>query len=180
MKNGKVAIAELPRYGNGIVLAERAFAHALTPMAILASYPDSHDKDSRHIEIAMQHYLIARQLNDDMHDWVKDMQAGQASYVVTAILRDINVKQGTHDLDSLVREMQKCFRRKTMPNVCQCMLRNISLSRRHFAVSGLLQATNDIYALLDSLELSARHSLDIRAKGQALASISPSQTTGHR
>jgi hypothetical protein len=173
VQGDQVMIAELPRYGKCTVLAERAFAHALTPMAILASHPNGLYKNSRHIEIAMRHYLIARQLNDDLHDWAKDMRVGQASYVVTAILRDMKVKQGTHNLDTLLREMQKRFRRKTMPKVCQCMLRHISLSRRHFAASGLLQATNDVYVLLDNLELSARHSLDIRAKGRALTGISP-------
>jgi hypothetical protein len=168
----KITIAELPKYGQCTVLAARAFAHALTPMAVLAHSPKGAKQPRHHIEIAFQHYLIARQLNDDLHDWVKDMQAGQASYVVTAILRDMRVKYGVYNLDTLLPTMKRCFRRTTMPKVCQRMLWHIDVSRQHFAKSQLLQATNDIYLLLDSLELSAQQSLDKRAKSQALASIS--------
>jgi hypothetical protein len=173
IQDHNVAIAKLPRYGKCTVLAARAFAYALTPMAILAHLPDGLPKGSRQIEIAFQHLLIARQLNDDLHDWVKDMQAGQASYVVTAILRDMRIKNGAHDLNALLPAMQRRFRRTTMPKVCRTMLCHISLSRQHFAKSRLLQNTNDIYLLLDNLELSAHHSMERRAKSQALADISP-------
>ncbi|MEK7152646.1 MAG: hypothetical protein AAB834_01755 [Patescibacteria group bacterium] len=168
---GRVSIAGLPKYGNCTILAARAFAHALTPMAILAQYSPNSAKKWRHIETAFHHYLIARQLNDDLHDWLKDMQAGQASYVVTAILRDMRVKYDVHTLDTLLPAMQKCFRRTTMPKVCQRMLWHVATSRRHFAKSRLLQATNDIYLLLDRLELSAQHSMDRHAKSRTLTGI---------
>lgn len=170
--NGRIGITELPRYGKRTILAARAFAHALTPMAILALYSASESKRSL-IEIAFRHYLIARQLNDDLHDWVKDMQAGQASYVVTAILRDMHVRHDGYNLDALLSDMRRCFRRTTMPKVCQCMLRHIALSKQYFTQSQLMHPTNDIYLLLDNLELSARHAMDKRAKSQALAGINP-------
>lgn len=172
VRGGKIKITALPRYGRRTILATRAFAHALTPMAILALCSTSATKQS-HIEIAFRHYLIARQLNDDLHDWAKDIQAGQASYVVTTILRDMRVKHDEYDLDALLPAMQRCFRRTTMPKVCQHMLRHITLSKQHFAKSQLLQPANDIYRLLDDLELSAHHAMDRRAKSQALAGINP-------
>ena len=171
MHDGKVAIAELPKYGKCTVLAARSFAHALTPMAVLAEYAPHSAKKMRHIETAFQHYLIARQLNDDLHDWVKDMQAGQASYVVTAILRDLRVKNDVYDLSTLMPAMQRCFRGATMSKICQRMLWHIAQSRQHFIKSQLLQPSNDIYILLDNLELSAHHSMDKQAKSQALANI---------
>jgi hypothetical protein len=153
------------------VLAARSFAHALTPMAVLAEYAPHSVKKMHHIETAFQHYLIARQLNDDLHDWVKDMQAGQASYVVTAILRDMRVKNDVYDLTALMPAMQRCFRGATMSKICQRMLWHITLSRQHFIKSQLLQPSNDIYILLDNLELSAHHSMDKQAKSQALANM---------
>jgi len=168
---GSVTITELPKYGRCTVLATRAFAHALTPMAILAQHTPCSVKQSRHIETAFQHYLIARQLNDDLHDWVKDMQVGQASYVVTAILRDMRIDNEVYDLGVLLPAMQKCFRRTTLPKVCQRLLWHITLSRQQFAKSRLLQKQNDIYLLLDNLEQSAQQSLDKHAKCQTLADI---------
>lgn len=167
----RVTIAELPEYGNCMVLASRALAHALTPLAILAQCSPDYIKKSRHIELAFRHYLIARQLNDDMHDWCKDVQAGQATYVVTAILRDMLVKHDAYSLDALLPAMQSCFRHTTMPKICQRMQRHITASRRHFGESRLLRPPNGIYQLLDNLELSVRNSMDKRAKGQAMMSI---------
>lgn len=167
VQDGSVVITELPKYGNCTVLAKRAFAHALTPMAILAQHARENAKQLHHIESAFRHYLIARQLNDDMHDWLKDMQAGQASYVVTTILRDMHVKQGRYDLDKLLPAMQGCFRRTTMLKVCERMLWHITAARQHFAKSQLLRVTNDVYLLLDTLELSARKSMDTYAKSKA-------------
>jgi len=176
IQDGWVAVTELPRYGRCKVLAARAFAHALPPMAILAQHSPRHSaKKSRYIEMAFQHYLIARQLNDDLHDWIKDMQAGQASYVVTAILRDMRIENEAYDMEVLLPAMQKCFRRTTMPKICKRMLWHIDLSKQQFAKSRLLQRINDIYPLLDTLEQSAQQSLDRRAKSQALGRISSAQ-----
>ena len=162
---GKVGIGRLPRYGNRAMLASRSFAHALTPMAVLAKHfvsPGS--AQARLIESAFRHYLIARQLNDDMYDWLEDMQSGQATYVATAILRDMRVKPGAYHLRSLLPAMQKHFRHTTMPQICQRILWHIDMSRHKFVKSKLLRTKNDIYVLLDNLELSVRNSLDTQSK----------------
>jgi hypothetical protein len=169
--DGRVAISELPRYGRGTILAKRAFAHALTPMAILTLYSANAPEKSRHIKNAFRYYLIARQLNDDLHDWDKDMQAGQASYVVTAILRNMRIRQDSYTMDELLPLMRRCFRRTTMPKICQRILLHIALSRKHFAESQLLHANNDVYLLLDNLEQSAHDAMDKQLKSQALAGI---------
>jgi hypothetical protein len=140
-------------------------------MAILAHYLPVGCRQWQHIETAFRHYLIARQLNDDMHDWAKDMQAGQASYVVTAILRSMRVDRGTYDLDELLPAMQKHFRYTAMLKICQQIQYHIDQSRHYFVQSQLLQPVSELHLLLDNLELSVRCSLDKRTKSQALACI---------
>ena len=163
----RVTITDLPYYRTGAMLAARSFAHALAPMVILAQTSHGSPR-ARYIESGFRHYLIAWQLDDDMRDWQEDMQAGQASYVVTAILRDMRMKPGEYSLHALLSTMQKYFRLTTMPKVSWRILRHIDMSRRAFAKSQLLRPSNDIYALLDGIEQSVDHSLDKRAKMQAL------------
>ncbi|HEX9153493.1 MAG TPA: hypothetical protein VF809_01605, partial [Candidatus Saccharimonadales bacterium] len=172
VQDGAVTITKLPRYGRGAVLAQRAFAHALTPMAILALDSSNDPKKILHIESAFKNYLIARQLNDDVRDWADDIAAGQASFVVAAILRDMRIGRGTYDLSVLLPAMRRCFRRVTAKKMCKHMLRHVAMSRRHFAESQLLRASNDIYTLLDALESSARHSMDKCIKAKAISGYS--------
>jgi len=161
----KIEIGKLPRYGQRANLASRSIAHTLAPMAVLwQQAPTGKSADKHHIKAAFTHYLIARQLSDDLHDWVDDVKAGQASYVVTAILRDIRAKPGTYSVKRLLPTMQKSFRRTVLPKVCQYILRHVVASRQEFIKSELLHTDNNFYSLLDRLEVVARYSLDMRAK----------------
>jgi len=172
-----ITITQLPNYNQCIALATRSLAHALGPMALLMTQST---KNIRRIESAFRHYLIARQLNDDLHDWLKDIQSGQISYVVAAILRDLKVKPGTYVFEMLVPAMQKCFRQKTMMQVCRQIRRHTAASKRDFIKSDLLRPVNSIYALLDGLELSVQDSLDQQAKAQAFARMQNSVFGVHR
>jgi hypothetical protein len=174
VKSGKVVITHLPDYNGCATLAARSFAHALGPMAILAWQSSG---NAQRIESAFRHYLIARQLNDDLHDWLEDIQAGQASYVVTAILRDLNIKPGTYRLSALVPSMQRCFRQTTMPRICRHILLHTKMSKHAFTKSCLLRADNHVYVLLHALELSVQHSLDTYAKAK---SFTPLQSNPNR
>jgi hypothetical protein len=64
--------------------------------------------------------------------------------------------------------MQKRFRRTTVLKIIEHIRTHITLARQAFAESLLMRDTNDIYSLLDTLELSAARSLDKRSKGQVL------------
>lgn len=162
-----ITIAALPKYGKCATLAARSFAHALGPLAVLSRHTPI-TPQMRCIQNAFKHYLIARQLNDDMRDWLRDIQKGHASYVVTAILRDMRRKPGTYAVPTLLPIMQKQFRQKTMPKVCQRILRHIAIARQAFSQSDLLRPTSSIYLLLDNVEASVQRSLATHAKAQAL------------
>jgi len=163
-----IIIIQLPKYGKCTVLATRSFAHALGPMAVLAHHTQSTAKKIRYIEAAFRHYLIARQLSDDIYDWPDDIQAGSASYVVTMILRDMRLQPGTYTLSILLTAMRKQFRHTTMIRTCELALNHVRAARRSFAKYELLQTSNSIYTFLDDLELSLHYSLDQHTKACAL------------
>lgn len=77
----------LPNYQDLHQLAERSFGHALSCLAILwrAGYPDN-TQEFQLTQHFFTHYLIARQLNDDAHDWKTDLQAGRLTAVICQLL----------------------------------------------------------------------------------------------
>lgn len=149
----QAVIGLLPRYGALQRLAQRSLGHALTPLGVLASVgipPTS--PAAQQLLRALKHYLIARQLHDDLHDWETDLRAGQCSYVVACILAGLHSMPGPQPLDELVPRMRHEFWHHTLPAVGQLLLRHVTLARRDIERSGLLTPSNNIMQLLDTLE----------------------------
>lgn len=105
----------LPVYADMGVLADRAGGHiagaCLVAEQLLAS--------SEYItfEQALRHYLIAKQYNDDIHDWKQDLMAGRITPVVAMILSDAGLTHGTHHFDLLLPRAEEVFYRTTFARV---------------------------------------------------------------
>lgn len=165
LKGNTIAVAQLPDYGDRMQLAARSFAHALAPLAVMRQQLIPATVDN-HIKMAFRHYLIARQLSDDMHDWYKDMKAGHASYVVATILRDMQIGVGDYELAPLLSRMQRHFRQSTMLQISNNMLFHLEAARQYFKEGQLLTSVNDVYGLLNILEQSTKAALDTYFKGR--------------
>jgi hypothetical protein len=69
--------------------ADRAMGHALGPLALLSSLGISHDASDMKATIDFfRHYLIIRQLNDDAHDFEKDIKKGHINAINAWTVRD--------------------------------------------------------------------------------------------
>ncbi|HSX16516.1 MAG TPA: hypothetical protein VLH86_00240 [Patescibacteria group bacterium] len=149
----RIIIPELPRFGDLSRLAERSYGHMLTPLAILmlAGYP-ADSKKAAHVKNALHHYLIARQLQDDLHDWEDDFRGGRATAVVAEVLRSARILPGEYDIAELLPRMQRQFWQLVLPLVCTRTERHLALSRKAMQSSRLLQADGPFYALMDRLE----------------------------
>jgi hypothetical protein len=140
---------KLPRYGNRMKLAERSLGHSLTPIAVLLQSSQTlHSPSVRALHKAFRHYLIARQLDDDAHDWQVDFGNGHISYVVAEILRKAQPPK-----------MQSEFWYHTLPQVCETMRGHITAARQELAKVPLLKSDNAIVQLLDGLETSVQSTL---------------------
>jgi hypothetical protein len=76
----------VPAHRTISVLAEKSLGHALGPMIIMtkAGYtPNSASFQA--MESFFIHYLITRQLNDDAHDWEKDLSEGRVNAAIAPI-----------------------------------------------------------------------------------------------
>lgn len=78
---------KLPDFGDNSVLAYKSLGIALTPVAILFCL--GYKANSAEIRLTIKffkHYLIARQLNDDAHDWEDDLKMNHLTPVVSSII----------------------------------------------------------------------------------------------
>lgn len=169
VKGGWINIKKTPDYGNLMMLARRAHPHILAPIATLSGVIPKHDYENKQqIEEAFYHYLIARQLNDDLLDWEQDIKSGQVTFVVTTILKDAQLNQGQNDLKEITPIMRSTFLHKSMPKICHIALEHINESNRLFKNSSLPKAPCKLYSLLQELEQSIRNALDAREKSLEL------------
>jgi len=155
-----VHIASVPNFGNLEQLAERSLGHALPALAILASQnipPNS--SDARLLLRALKHYLIARQLGDDMQDWEMDIRSGQCSAVVAHLLSSLHVRPGTHRLEAVINQMRQALASATAEEISQIILDQTAHSSHHLRKSGLVRPNSQISQLNDDIAAIARQQL---------------------
>ena len=108
---------KLPKFNNLTILADKSLGHAIGPIAVLMLLGYcAESSEIKNISSFFKHYIIARQLNDDAHDWEDDLRNGQITYVVKNVLtkfnkKEVNIKK---DLPSL----QKIFWHESVAEIC--------------------------------------------------------------
>lgn len=79
------------------MLAQRAMGHVIGPLLELRDSDKLHSQQLA-IQRGLEQYLIARQLNDDIHDWKQDVSVGQITFVVAYLLKQLEVTPRTNNL----------------------------------------------------------------------------------
>lgn len=161
-----LVIDKLPDYGDLSKLAERSLGHGLAPLAILRlAGTDFRNPLFARVRQAFKHYLIARQLNDDLHDWQTDLRNGHLTYVVTKVLSDAGIDHGNHAQRRLLPLAQRQFWYGSLAAICQTVRRQTVLSRDNLQALPLNQP-NVINGLLDKIDASVDEALT--TKDQAI------------
>lgn len=151
-----IEIGVLPKYGRRTQLAARSFAHALGPLAFVTQRWPPTSREARCIKKGFEHYLIARQLDDDAHDWLDDIKTGQVSFVVAYILRRLRIQAGRYELEELLVRMKKHFWQYSAQQICDITLRHIRSARDAFHASGIVELDSQFASLLTKIERSAQ------------------------
>jgi hypothetical protein len=149
--------ASIPDYGDYSKLAERSLGHALSPIAILFTL--GYKEDSLEVEGMMRffrNYLIARQLDDDAHDWEDDLKRGQINAAGAKVLSIMKGKACTDE------ELKRIFWEKAVVGVCKDMIRHVKLARRDLARLPLAIDPRFFEALLKKIESSGEKALKER------------------
>lgn len=139
----------LPHYGNYSILAQKSLGHALGPILLA-------DTDVDAVEQCFTHHLIAKQLNDDAHDWREDLQRGWINSVSAPMIE----KCGTLDVEIL----QSYFWEEYIQEVVGAILEQLKQARLVAQKVTTLQDVTFLYDLFIPLERAAQHALDERDK----------------
>jgi hypothetical protein len=86
--NGELTLSSLPKFRDHAVLFDRSSGHILSAVgALVAAGFSEQDSEIQTLQQFFHHFIIARQLNDDAHDWKEDLQQGRINAVATLTLK---------------------------------------------------------------------------------------------
>jgi hypothetical protein len=150
----KKKIDKIHNFGNLSQLAEKSLGHALGPIAVLFALGYRENSfEVRGLMNFFKHYIIARQLDDDAHDWKDDLKRGQINAAGAKVLRDFGRKK----LD--FNKLEKVFWDKTIIGVCNVILRHISLAEKTLDKLSIVQDKQILINLLIPHRLSAQKAI---------------------
>ncbi len=151
-----IEAATVPTYSNHAILADKSLAHALGPAAILTTVAGKGlFTDLRQTLGFFRNYIIARQLNDDAHDWYTDLERGFANSVSAKVLKTYfgQIAPLTScNVGGKKRELEGIFWDRIVDAVLVDISDHISQARKNLGRIGALSDTAYLESLLAPLE----------------------------
>ena len=142
---------KLPNYNDYSQLAKKSLGHALGPVAILYSLGfDKNSSEIKNIWSFFKHYLIARQLNDDAHDWEDDLKKGFINPVAVEIFKKTSDKN----------DFKEIFWKEVLIEVSNIILENIDKARKNVIKIKLIEKPELILSVLENPEQSAKKAIE--------------------
>lgn len=131
--NGKFLIPDiLPDYKDYSQKYYPASGHILGPVAIFKKIGFKvSSEETQNLINYFKHYLIAMQLNDDMHDWEEDLKRGHLSTSVMELLKEYSLKYPDKkeiDIADELDDLRKTFWFNVMPKMCKETLNHTNKS----------------------------------------------------
>jgi hypothetical protein len=145
----------LPHYGDLHQLAHKSLGHALGPMILTPFKKDQ-------VKKFFIHYLIARQLNDDAHDWLEDLRNGFLNPMSVLVIKRYCelYPNTTHiNLDTDREVLQSLFWYEVIDTVVRTIQDHLKQARTVIKKLNLFDDYETIDILLTPLEQSAEQAL---------------------
>ncbi|MBI2099899.1 MAG: hypothetical protein HYT48_00995 [Candidatus Vogelbacteria bacterium] len=151
-----------PNFGSYLQLANKSLGHALGPAAILFTL--GYKENSKEVKSLMKffkHYIIARQLNDDAHDWEDDLKNGRINPAGALVLKQLGNKYGLPG----ETDWDKCrqiFWKKVIIKICQEILAHTKKARENVNNLSIIADDTLFLELLSTIDRSAQKALTER------------------
>lgn len=172
VEEGDVLIPEtLPAYEDFSIKFYPAAGQCLAPVLMMVEL--GYEIDGPEITALVDyftHYLVAMQLNDDMHDWKEDLARGHISTAVAVLLLEWKrayPERAGISLAADENELEELFWERVVDPLCTCVLERAERSRAALTKVGL-ENPEPLVRFIDAVEGSARHALQVRATGTEL------------
>jgi hypothetical protein len=156
----------VPSYGNYDNLANRSIGYAMGALAelLIAGYsPES--PEYRITESIFKHYLIARQLHDDAHDWEADLMRGSINSIGALLIDGYRTRFPEHahaTIVEIIRPMREFFWKETIDHAVALIHAHIKEARTARDGCALLHGTGFMENALATLEHGATKALSER------------------
>lgn len=150
----------LPDFADWMQLARRSEPHILGPL-LVALQSGISEGQLRNFQQGWQQYLIAKQLNDDLHDWQEDLQAGHLTVVVCQLLRvsGLSLPGGTCQKHLLLAALRNHFWDSEMEQLSKVVLAHTRSALAAFKQSNVLRTNSELYTLCARIEQAAHDAL---------------------
>lgn len=124
----------LPNDKNYKYLVNKSFAHSLGSAAIFFSLGyDENSNELKDLEKFFRSYIIAKQLNDDAHDWQEDFKAGHTTPVIVKLIKKLLEKEPNYVISSnqaLLDSLQEIFWFEVILDVCEEILVHVDRAKK--------------------------------------------------
>jgi hypothetical protein len=161
IKNGIIQLNKImiPNWKSYEKLAERSMGHAFGPFAILIYLGfGSESMQMINLRKFFTHYLIARQLNDDAHDWKDDLMKGQLNPIVSLLISRYLIKhpkaKNNQKLNGLTINLSEIFWYELLPEICSVILSHLNLAKTALNLIPEIENAQPFTKILDDLILS--------------------------
>lgn len=141
--------------GDEDTISAKSFGHALGPLIVLAQLgrgPQSAGFQS--LEKFFRHYIAARQMCDDAHDWERDLEQGRRTLVTDVIL----AARG----EDRTRSLREVFWHRVIDRVVQEIRHQLSAAEASLKENRAFDSSIFGRSLLEPLERSAERALSER------------------
>lgn len=166
-ENGVITLRHLPDYADYAQLANRSLGHSLAVWgATVLQYGSADSPQAAAIQSFFNHFLIARQLNDDAHDWEDDLRAGHLTAVVTRLLDACYELPCKFTVQAELDKLRQHFWRNTVLEVAQAIRDQLEAAQQALRTLANGSHIAVLLSWLDALEASV--STALRSRDEAL------------
>jgi hypothetical protein len=153
-----VTISQLPDYDRNQQLAYKSLGHMLASCGVLSvlGYRND-DPEIKRFKKFFFHYLIARQLNDDAHDWESDLLEGRISPIVCILLRKETLP--IHITPADIPRLRQKFWESTIILVDRQIKQHVTQARTALASCTFLASDEVFMTWINRLESASAHAV---------------------
>jgi len=128
----------LPDFSDVANLSDRSLGHALGPIGVLCAlgYRIESAEGVAVLE-GFRHYIAAKQIHDDMHDWEDDLSKGQINSASAALFSMVNSKLVPKTEKEALQFLQHKFWEETVSVLCKQSFAHLEQSSELFLSAGV-------------------------------------------